>query len=104
MQDMLERIAAAETQADQILAQANEQARELISRAKAESEEMIAREHADELKKTEEALSKAEADGETAAAEILSATREGIVAIRQNAEAKIPEAVSYLMERIETIV
>ena len=104
MQDMLERIAAAEQQADQILEQANEQAKELIARARADSEEMIAREHAGELRQTEEAIGRAEADGENAAAEILNATREGILAIRQNAEARIPKAVSYLMERIETTV
>ena len=104
MQDMLQRIAEAEQQADQILEQANEQAKEMITRAKTESEEMIVREHADALKQTEEAIGRAEAEGETAAAEILEATRKGILAIRQNAAARIPEAVSYLMERIETTV
>ncbi len=104
MQDMLERIAAAEQQADQILEQANEQAKELVASARSESEEMIAREHAAELKKTDDAIARAETEGENAAAKILNATREGIHVIRQNAAARIPKAVSYLMERIETTV
>lgn len=104
MHDMLERIAAAEQQADQILEQANEQAKELVARARTESEEMIAREHAGEMKQTDEAIARAEVEGENIAAKILNSTRDGILAIRQNAAARIPEAVSYLMERIETIV
>lgn len=104
MQDMLERIAAAEQQADQILEQANEQAKELVASARSESEEMIAREHAAELKKTDDAIARAETEGENAAAKILNATREGILVIRQNAAARIPKAVSYLMERIETTI
>lgn len=102
MQNMLERIAAAEKQADQILEQANAEAKELIARTKSECADAVEAARTEEMKKTADAVEKAERDGESLADGILADVRAEIEAVTHTALKKIPDAVSYLMERIET--
>ncbi len=102
MQNMLERITAAEQQADQMLEQAGTQARELIARTKAEAETAVTDAQAEERSKTAAALAAAERQGEQEAAGILAEVRSEIESVRTAAQKKLPDAVSYLMERIET--
>lgn len=102
MQNMLERITAAEKEADQILEQANAQAREMIARTKAECAAETEKAHAEELQKTVDAMVEAEKEGEQNAELILADVQNEIAKIREAASAQMSKAAAYLMERIET--
>lgn len=104
MNTMLERITEAEQQADRIVELANTQAREAIALAKANAEASISAAADMERKATAEATAKAETEGEAMQNEILSNQREVILNEQKAAEAKLSDAVSYLMERVEAAV
>ena len=101
MQTMLERIADAEKQADLVLEEANRQARESVAAAKEQAETAVAEAAEAEREKTAQALAKAETDGQALGESILSGVRGEISSVRAAAESKLPDAVTYLLERIE---
>lgn len=100
----MERIADAEARADAILEEANRTARERVANAKTEADEAIAAAAAQEREQTAEALKKAQADGEAIAKEVTEKARSETEALIGKAKTHVPEAVAYLMERIEATV
>ena len=100
MQTMMERIAEAEQKADRLLENANETARNRVAAAREEAAASVTAAQDFERAKTAEAKENAQRHGETLAAGILSDVSGEIVNVRKAGEAKIPEAVSYLLERI----
>ena len=57
-----------------------------------------------ERQKTREALNKAEEDGKVLAQKVLLEARETVAREENAARAKLPDAVAYLMERVDTQV
>ena len=102
MRTMLKRIAEAEQQADKIIEEANAKAREQIATAKAEAEAAVAQELDAERRKTAQSLANAEERGKELRDEIISSVRTQINEARTAAVAKLPDTVSYLMERIDS--
>ena len=104
MDSMIDKIRAAEKQAEDIRAQAVTDARDMGARAREEAAERLAAAAENERQKTREALAKAEEDGKLLSAQVLSAAREGVAREEAAARAKLPDAVAYLMERVDTQV
>ena len=100
MQTMMERIAEAEQQADRMLEEANTGAKDRIAAAREEAENAFAASQEFERAKTTEAKEHAQRLGEQQAKEILAAVHGEIADMQSKSEAKIPEAVSYVLERI----
>ena len=99
MDSMIDKIRAAEQQAEDIRAQAVTDARDMAARAREEAAERLAAAAEAERQKTREALAKAEEDGK-----VLSEAREIVAREEDAARAKLPDAVAYLMERVDTQV
>ena len=104
MDSMIDKIRAAEKQAEDIRAQAVTDARDMGTRAREEAAERLAAAAENERQKTREALAKAEEDGKVLAAKVLSEAREVVAREEAAARAKLPDAVAYLMERVDTQV
>lgn len=104
MDSMIDKIRAAEKQAEDIRAQAVTDARDMGARAREEAAERLAAAAENERQKTREALAKAEEDGKVLAAKVLSEAREVVTREEAAARAKLPDAVAYLMERVDTQV
>ena len=104
MTSIMERIAEAETRADGILEEANRAARELVAKARTDADEAIAAAAASERVHTAEMLKAAQEDGEAIAAEVTEKARTETKRQIEAAERNVPEAVAYLMERIEAAV
>ncbi len=104
MPTMLERIAEAEKQADRMIEEANAAARDQIANAKAEAEDAVAEALKAERQKTADAIAAAEAEGESNAKAILASVDADKAAVRAAALDRLPEAVSYLMERVKATV
>ena len=104
MDSMIDKIRAAEKQAEDIRAQAVIDARDMGARAREEAAERLAAAAESERQKTREALAKAEEDGKILAAKVLSEAREIVAREEDAARAKLPDAVAYLMERVDTQV
>lgn len=104
MDSMIDKIRAAEKQAEDIRAQAVTDARDIGARAREEVAERLAAAAENERQKTREALAKAEEDGKVLAAKVLSEAREVVAREEAAARAKLPDAVAYLMERVDTQV
>ena len=102
MRTMLERIAEAEQQADKIIEEANAKAREQVAAAKTEAEAAVAQELDAERRKTAQSLANAEERGKALRDEIITSVRKEIDEARTTAVNKLPDTVSYLMERIES--
>ena len=99
MQTMMERIAEAEQQADRILEEANAGAKDRVAAAR----EAFAASQEFERAKTAEAKETAERLGRQQAEEILVSVRGEIADLKRQCEAKIPKAVSYILERIAVL-
>ncbi len=104
MTSIMERIAEAETRADAILEEANRTARENVAKARTEADEMIAAAAERERVHTAEMLQEAQKDGEGIAAEVTFKAETETAALIGKAERNVPEAVAYLMERIEAAI
>lgn len=104
MTSIMERIAEAETRADAILEEANRAARELVAKARTEADETIAAEAEQARRNTAEILLQAQTDGEAIAAEVTQKARTETERQITAAERHVPEAIAYLMERIEATV
>lgn len=103
MQTMMERIAEAEQQADRILEEANAGAKDRVAAAREEAEHAFAASQEFERAKTAEAKETAERLGRQQAEEILVSVRGEIADLKRQCEAKIPKAVSYILERIAVL-
>ena len=101
MDSMIDKIRAAEQRAEDIRAQAATDARDMAARAREEAAERLTAAAESERQKTREALQKAEEDGKLLSAQVLSAAREGVAREEAAARAKLPDAVAYLMERVD---
>ncbi len=104
MASIMERIAEAETRADAILEEANRTARECVANARTEADEAIAAAAESERTHTAEMLRSAQIDGEAIAAEVTQKALSETEKLIREAERNVPEAVAYLMERIEATV
>ncbi len=104
MDSMIDKIRAAEKQAEDIRAQAVTDARDMAARAREETAERLVAAAEAERQKTREALAKAEEDGKVLARQVLLEARETVSREEAAARAKLPEAVAYLMERVDTQV
>ena len=104
MTSIMERIAEAETRADEILEEANRMARERVAKERNEADEAIAAAAESERMHTAEMLKAAQEDGEAVAAEVTQKARTETHKLIEAAERNVPEAIAYLMERIEATV
>ena len=104
MTSIMERIAEAETRADAILEEANRTARERVAQERTDADEAIAAAAESERIHTAEILRQAQTDGEAVAAEVTQRADSETKKLIADAEKHIPEAVAYLMERIEVAV
>ena len=104
MDSMIDKIRAAEQQAEDIRAQGLIDARDMGARAREEAAERLAAAAEDERQKTREALLKAEEDGKALAQQILDAAREVVAREESAARENLAKAVAYLMERVDTQV
>ena len=104
MDSMIDKIRAAEKQAEDIRAQAVADARDMAVRAREEAPERLAAAAESERQKTREALAKAEEDGKVLSAQVLLEAREVVAREETAARAKLKDAVAYLMERVDTQV
>ena len=104
MDSMIDKIRAAEKQAEEVRAQGLADARDMAARAREEAAERLAAAAEAERQKTREALSKAEEDGKALSRQVLEKARETVEREEAAARARLPEAVAYLMERVDTQV
>ena len=104
MDSMIDKIRAAEQQAEDIRAQAAVDARDMAARAREEAAEKLAAAAENERQKTREALAKAEEGGKALAQQVLADARKVVAREEAAARAKLPDAVAYLMERVDTQV
>ena len=104
MDSMIDKIRAAEQQAEDIRAQAVTDARDMAARAREEAAERLAAAAESERQMTREALAKAEEDGKVLSEQVLAQAREIVAREEAAARQKLPEAVAYLMERVDTQV
>ena len=104
MESMIDKIRAAEKQAEDIRAQAAVDARDMGARAREEAAERLVAAAEDERRKTRDALAKAEEDGKALSEQVLSAAREVVAQEEAAARANLNKAVAYLMERVDTQV
>ncbi len=104
MTSIMERIAEAESRADAIIEEANRTARERVANAKIAADEAIVSADEAERAATAEALKKAQVDGEAIAADVTGKAGSETEALIREAEAHVPAAIAYLMERIEATV
>ena len=104
MTSIMERIAEAEARADALLDEANRAARERVAKERTDADEAIAAAAESERTHTAEMLRQAQEDGEAMATEVTDracAETQRLIGI---AERHVPEAIAYLMERIEATV
>ena len=104
MDSMIDKIRAAEQQAEDIRAQGLTDARDMGARAREEVAERLAAAAEDERQKTREALLKAEEDGKALSEQVLSKAREVVAQEESAARMNLDKAVAYLMERVDTQV
>lgn len=104
MQDIMERITEAEQQADLLIEEARVSARDAVAKAKAESEARISAAVLSEREESAAASERANREGAAIAQGIMDEHRDSLMQSRTQAEAKLPQAVAYLMERVEATV
>ena len=104
MTSIMERIADAESRADAILEDAARAARENVAKARTEADEQIAAAVERERALTAEMLVKAQTEGESIAADVTAKAKSETELLLKEAEQNVPEAIAYLMERIEATV
>ena len=104
MDSMIDKIRAAEKQAEDIRAQAVTDARDMAARVREEAAERLAAAAESERQKTREALSKAEEDGKALSEQVLADARKIVAQEEAAARNNLSKAVAYLMERVDTQV
>ena len=104
MTSIMERIAEAESRADAILEEANRAARERVAKERTDADEAIAAAAESARANTAEILRQAQTDGEGFAVEVTAKAQAETRKLIAAAERHVPEAIAYLMERIEATV
>ena len=102
MRSIIDEIAAAEQQADEIRLAATVSARERIAKANEQAAAALSELDAAEREKTREALLQAERDGEVAAARMREDMAAEAKALCAEAEKRIPAASDYLLQRVQS--
>lgn len=103
MRSIIDEIALAEEQAEQIRQAAAVSARELLAAARVKAEENLVFAETQEREKMREELEKAEADGREQAETILKELADAAEAQCANASLRIDDAVNYLMQKVQEI-
>ncbi len=101
MEQIMDRIAAAESEAEAIRREAEANSRERIAQAKQDAETSLSLAGDAERAATKEALAKAAEEGESLAAKVAKEQAEQTTRQLAAADAHTAEAVAYLMERVE---
>lgn len=104
MQGIMEKITEAEQQADLMIEEAKVAARDAVTKAKADSEARISAAVISEREESTAAVERANREGALLAQSILGEHRNSLNESRTQSEAKLSEAVAYLMERVEATV
>jgi len=101
MRSIIDEIAKAEEQADEIRSKAVSETRELTAKAREEAEKALENVDAQERGKTDAALKEAQSQGEKLAGQMLSKMEDEANAICAGANAKIDDAVRYLVSKVQ---
>lgn len=99
MRSIIDEIATAEEQAEQIRQNAVVQAREQTARAREEAEQALVALLAEEREKTELELGEARQTGERSAQSTISRMEQEADALCARADGKIEQAIAYLMDK-----
>lgn len=100
MHSIIDEIAAAEQQAEDIRQQAAAKAREAIGFAQADAEAALTDADISEREKTREALAQAEKDGDAAAQALLLQMEKEAEALCKTARERSEDAVAYLIKKV----
>ena len=100
MRSVIEEIALAEQQAEEIRQNAAVQARELTQKAKQDAVDSLAKLESDERGALASALETAKQQGEHISEELLAEMEHEADAICNAASAKLDQAVSYLLDKV----
>lgn len=103
MRSIIDEIALAEEQADQIRQEAVSAARELLAASRVGAEEIYAHTEEEERDKMREAIAKAEEEGRQQAETILQELSNAADVQCEAARLKLEEAVSYLLQKVQEI-
>lgn len=103
MRSIIDEIAQAESQADQIRLEAAAASRELMQKSRAEAEQALANLEAEERETTRLALEKAEQDGKALAESIEKELSDAADAQCETARGHLDSAVNYLMQKVQEI-
>ncbi|HRX57381.1 MAG TPA: hypothetical protein P5075_01275 [Eubacteriales bacterium] len=102
MRSIIDEIAKAEERAEEIRQNAAVKAREMTAGAKEEAEKALAALDAEERKKTESALKKAQETGEETAKETLAGMEREADELCAHAEERLEGAVRYLVDQVQS--
>ncbi len=100
MRSVIEEIAAAEQLAEEIRQNTSVQARELTLNAKDDAQQALSNLESDERVRLQAELEAAKQQGEDLSAELLSKLSQEADALCAAANAKLPDAVSYLLDKV----
>ena len=100
MRSVIEEIAQAEQQAEEIRQSAAVQARELTQKARQDAVESLAKLESDERVALASALETAKQQGEQISGELLKQMEREADAVCKAASAKLDQAVSYLLNKV----
>lgn len=103
MRSIIDEIARAEQQADEIRATAASSAREMISSAKAETEQALIQQESEEREKNRAALENAERDGAALAEELQKQIEAEADKLCSAAEKQVDSAIEYLLKKVQEI-
>ena len=103
MRSIIDEIAQAEAQADQIRQEAAAASRELLLKSRAEAEKALETLETAEREATRLALDKAEQDGKALAETIQKELSDAADAQCETARGRLDNAVNYLMQKVQEI-
>lgn len=103
MRSIIDEIAQAEAQAEQIRQDAAVSARELLQKARVDAEQGLQSLNDEEREKTRRALEQAELEGRDIAAEIQKQLSDEADAQCEAARGRLGDAVNYLMRKVQEI-
>jgi vacuolar-type H+-ATPase subunit H len=100
MRSVIEEIAAAEQQAEEIRQNAAVQARELTLKAKDDAQQALSKLESDARASLHAELETAKLQGERLSADLLARLEQDADAVCGAAEAKLDQAVAYLLDKV----
>ena len=101
MRSFIEEISVAEQEAEKIRQDAVDKAKEMVSAASLKATETLEHLKETERERTKEALQQAEKDGEAEAVKKKHSYEENAESICREAEKKLDDTVSYLLNKIQ---